>query len=106
SQENRNAGKTTHRGIEYGLKWQWNNELHFRFSGTNALHIFDEYEESGEDYAGNKMGQAPSWIANAEIAYKPRWLENFRCALEWQHVDRYYTNPQNTGEYPGYDLLN
>ncbi len=106
SQENRNAGKTTHRGIEYGLKWQISDELHFRFSGTNTTHLFDEYEESGNDYAGNEMGQAPSWIANADITYKPDWLENFRWSLEWQHVDKYFMDHANTGEYPGYNLMN
>lgn len=106
SEENRNAGQTIHRGIEYGLRWQIWDDLHFRWSGTNAVHKFGEYEESGNNYAGNEMGQAPSWIANTELAYKPSWLPTARIALEWQYVDQYFMDHANTGLYPGYQIWN
>ena len=106
TQENRNAGRTLHRGIEYGLKWNITDELKWRLSGTNAFHQFVEYEESAQDLSGQEMGQAPSWIANSELSYQPDWLENFRVSLEWQHVDPYFTDNANIRQYPGYDIFN
>lgn len=106
SRENRNAGKTQHRGVEYGIKWLMGENVHFRLSGTNASHVFQDYKEDGADYSGNEMGQAPAWIANAELSYKPSFFKNFRASLEWQHVDQYYMDNGNTGTYPGYDIFN
>src|SRR5690606_36473979 len=106
TQENRNAGRTLHRGIEYGLRWNITDELKWRWSGTNAFHQFVEYEESTQDLSGQEMGQSPSWIANSELSYQPDWLENFRVSLEWQHVDPYFTDNANIGQYPGYDIFN
>lgn len=106
SRENRNAGKTQHRGVEYGIKWLMGENVHFRLSGTNASHVFQDYKEDGADYSDNEMGQAPAWIANAELSYKPSFFKNFRASLEWQHVDQYYMDNGNTGTYPGYDIFN
>lgn len=104
SRENRNAGRTLHRGVEYGLRWKLGDDISFRWSGTNASHVFQQYKEDGSDYSDNEMGQAPSWIANAELTYKPSYLKNFRASMEWQHIDKYYMDNGNTGEYPGYDI--
>lgn len=106
SEENRNAGQTTHRGIEYGLNWQIGEDLHMRWSGTYAIHKFGQYEELGNDYSGNEMGQAPSWIANAELIYKPGFVPGLRISLEGHYVAKYYMDHANTGEYPGYQIWN
>lgn len=106
SRENRNAGKTQHKGIEYGLRWKMVKDLSLRISGSNASHVFKKYIESGNDYSENEMGQAPFWIANSELTYKPNWLKNFRASLEWQHVGTYFMDNGNTGRYPGYDVFN
>ena len=47
--------------------------------------------------------EAKVWL---EITWKPVFLHGFRLAGEWQHVSRYYMDPQNTQYYGGYDLLN
>lgn len=106
SRENQNAGATTHQGIEYGFNWNIIEGLSLRISGTNASHQFDEYVENGNDYSGNEMGQAPSWVANAELTYKPHFLPGFRAAMEWQHVDSYFLDNANSAEYGGYDIFN
>jgi len=106
TRENRNAGQTQHRGIEYGVNWQIIDGLQFRLSGTNASHNFIDYIENGADYSGNEMGQAPSWIANSELTYKPAFAPSLRAALEWQHIDSYFMDNANSAEYDGYNIFN
>lgn len=114
--QNKNAAATRHRGIEYSVTYAPVTELMFRFSGTNAKHTYLNYSEIAKNYAtgqnytinydGKRMNNAPAWIANAEITYKPMYLPGFRIAGEWQHIDQYYTNPANTKTYSGYNTYN
>lgn len=99
------AGKTLHRGIEYGITYRPINDLNLRFSGTNALHRFEEFELSQfttdvvKNVNGKTMPSAPSFIANAEIIYKPLFIKGLRLNLEWQRISSYYQNQINTVEY-------
>jgi iron complex outermembrane receptor protein len=114
--QNENAGATRHRGIEYSLTYAPVHELTFRFSSTNAKHTYIDYSEvttnyaTGKSYAisynGKRMNNAPAWIANSELTYKPLYLPGLRISAEWQHIDKYYTNPANTKIYSGYDIYN
>ncbi|GAA4088932.1 TonB-dependent receptor domain-containing protein [Mucilaginibacter panaciglaebae] len=114
--QNQNAGATRHRGIEYSVTYAPVSDLSFRFSGTNARHTYVDYSEVATNYATNtsytinynhkRMNNAPAWIANAELSYKPYYLPGFRIAGEWQHIDQYFTNPANTKTYPGYNIYN
>lgn len=114
--QNQNAGATRHRGVEYSVAYAPVNELSFRFSGTNARHTYVDYSEVATNYSngtntvtvynGNRMNNAPSWIANSEITYKPAYINGFRIAGEWQHIASYFTNPANTKTYAGYDIFN
>ncbi|WP_426585344.1 TonB-dependent receptor [Mucilaginibacter sp. R-33] len=114
--QNQNAGATRHRGIEYSVTVAPVKELTFRFSGTNAKHTYVEYSEVTTNYTtgtntvtnydGKRMNNAPAWIANSELTYKPQYLPGFRIATEWQHINQYYTNPANTKTYSGYDIYN
>ncbi|MDT3405680.1 iron complex outermembrane receptor protein [Mucilaginibacter terrae] len=112
--QNQNSGATRHRGIEYTLTYLPVQQLAIRFSGTNAWHTYKDYSEvrtSGGKastiiYNGKRMANAPSWIANAEVTYKPDYLPGFRIAPEWQRIDKYFTNPANTKSYGGYNIAN
>lgn len=106
SRENKNAGKTQHRGFEYGINYSPVKDLAFRLSGTNASHKFIDYVESGNDYSGNEMGQAPKWIANSEITYKPEAVPGLRASFEWQHINKYFMDNANSATYSGYDIFN
>jgi outer membrane receptor protein involved in Fe transport len=106
STERQNAGQTSHRGIEYAIHYSPINDLNFRFSGTNAIHEFIDFNESGNDYSGNLMPQAPNWIANAQITYKPAFIKGLRTSVEWQHIDEYFMNQDNSKSYKGYDIIN
>lgn len=108
--QNQNAGATRHRGIEYSLTYAPVNSLSFRFSGTNARHTYIDYSEvvsgSNVSYNGKTMNNAPNWIANSEITYKPNYFKGFRIAAEWQHLDGFFTNPANIKTYSGYNIYN
>ena len=101
-----NAGSTTHQGIEYTLHYLILDNLKITVAGTNALHKFVDFDESGTDFSGNKMPQSPSWIANMVLTYKPQFLKGFRSSIEWRHIDNYFMDQHNTKSYDGYNLLN
>ncbi|MFD1873263.1 TonB-dependent receptor domain-containing protein [Hymenobacter bucti] len=108
--QSENVGATRHRGVEYTLTYAPVSEVNFRLSGTNARHTYVDYSEvvqgRNRDYSGNRMLNAPTWIANAEVFYKPRFLPGARLGLEYQRIGQYYTNTANTKTYAGYNLLN
>lgn len=106
STENQNAGKTRHRGIEASIKYSPVESLNMRIGGTYAEHKYMNYIEKGVDYSGNKMSQAPVYIANAEITYKPKFLKGFRIAFEWQGVGNYFIDSRNTEKYKGFNVFN
>jgi iron complex outermembrane receptor protein len=98
--EYRNSGATLHTGIEYGITYRPNKQWTLRFSGTNALHRYETYEvKEGLDYNGNRMPSSPSFIANAEVGYRPAWLKGLRMQLEWQRIGKYFADNENSVAY-------
>jgi iron complex outermembrane receptor protein len=103
---NQNAGETSHKGVEFGLMATPSKEISFRVSGAYSEHRFVEFIEKGVKYNGNQMNNAPNWIYNSEIWYKPGFVKGFRIGAEVQHIGSYYADPQNTAKYKGYNVLN
>jgi iron complex outermembrane recepter protein len=103
---NQNAGRTMHRGIEAGLNASPIKDISFRISGAYSKHEFVNYVEKGVKYNGNEMADAPHWIYNSEIWYRPSFIKGLRIGAELQHVGNYYVDPQNTARYDGYNALN
>jgi outer membrane receptor protein involved in Fe transport len=106
SSENRNAGKTSHKGIELGLNATPVSSISFRFSAAYSQHEFTEYIEKGNNYNGNEMNGAPHWMHNTEIWYKPSFAKGLRIGAEWQKIGKYFMDPKNTATYEGYDVFN
>ena len=94
-----------HRGIEFGLNSNPVKSVSFRLSGAYSEHKFVDFVEKGNSYNGYEMNNAPNWLANAEIWYKPEFLKGFRFGAEWQHVGSYFVDPKNTAKYDGYDVI-
>lgn len=103
---NQNAGKTRHRGIEYGLTVRPTDEWTLRISGTNADHVFIVQYENNKNYGGNQMAAAPHFIGNTELTWRPAFLKNFRLGVEWQHLGSYWMDDANTRKYDGFDIVN
>ncbi len=99
------TGRTLHRGIEYAITYKATKEWNFKFSGTNALHRFEQFELSKKpddvvkNADGNIMPSSPAWIANTEVIYKPTWFKGFRIGAEWQRISPWYQNQVNTVKY-------
>jgi outer membrane receptor protein involved in Fe transport len=110
--ENKNVGETSHKGIEFGLKYKVTDELKFRYSGAVSQHKYDYFVtkivdgQAVKDYSGNEMQGAPKWIANAGVNYKPKYVNGLRFDIEWQHIGKYYTDLTNENTYQGYDVFN
>ncbi len=106
------AGKTLHRGIEYGITIKPTEEYNIRFGGSTALHRFEDFlvstktSDALKKLDGYEMPTSPKTTFNTEFTYYPKWLTNFRSAIEWQHVDGWYQNQVNTVFYKGYDVFN
>jgi iron complex outermembrane receptor protein len=105
STDYQSAGKTLHRGIEYGLTYKPATEWAVRFGGTNAIHRFDDFELSTrstdkiKNVNGNDMPQSPRWIANSEVTYKSTYFKGLRVSLEWQRIGSWYQDQVNKVNY-------
>lgn len=99
------AGKTLHKGIEYSITYKPNSQWHFRFGGSNAIHRFVEFTLSNREtddlknVNGYDMPQAPKWVANTEVTYKPAYVKGLRMGIEWQAISSWYQNQINTVKY-------
>lgn len=105
SYQNMNAGKTLHKGIEFGLNASPIKTLSVRFSAAYSKHAFTTFVEKGNSYSGNEMNGAPRWMHNAEIWYKPAFAKGLRLGLEWQKQGSYFMDPVNSVRYKGYDVF-
>ena len=103
---NQNAGKTSHKGIELGLMAMPVKDISLRFGGAYSEHRFVEFVEKGTRYNGNQMHNAPNWMYNTELWYKPSFIKGLRVGAELQHIGSYYVDPLNTAKYKGYNVLN
>lgn len=103
---NQNAGRTEHKGIEVGVNATPMKDVTLSFSGAYSKHQFADYVEKGVSYNHNEMNNAPNWLYNAEVWYKPSCVKGLRIGAEVQHVGAYFVDPQNTAKYNGYTVLN
>jgi iron complex outermembrane recepter protein len=99
------AGKTLHRGVEFGATVKPNDELSVRVSGANAIHRFVDFTlstratDAVKKLDGFDMPSSPRWITNSEISYKPNFAKGFRVSTEWQYLSGWYQNQINTIRY-------
>lgn len=101
-----NAGKTRHRGLEYGITYRPAEDWLLRFSGSSARHSFVDYVTGGVDYSGKEMADAPHFFGSAQVTYKPHYVKGFRLSVEWQRVGRYYMDNLQQYSYGGFNVAN
>ena len=100
-------GRTTHRGVEYDLRWQALPSLAATVSGTYAVHQYDFSQaiDAGETIVkGNDVDTAPRELLRAALDYAP--LSTLSTEAEWLMVGAYYLDASNAHRYSGHELLN
>lgn len=102
-----NAGRTEHRGIEYGVKSAAWHGVSVSVSGSYAEHRYDEWDaENGDDYSGNEMEVAPRSLINAGAMWEVDVLEGAALTVEWSRLGDYWMDPANSSKYDGHALMN
>jgi iron complex outermembrane receptor protein len=101
----RNAGKTRHEGVEFGVTFTPKTAWDAKLNGALSRHIYEQYQTSPTlNYDGKSIPAAPRLLVNAELGYKP--ARNTRLSAEVQHMGSYFMNNANTVRYSGHELLN
>lgn len=99
-------GRTDHRGIEWGLRWQFADDWYLASDGTWARHSYAFSREAGLGESirdGNDVDTAPRWLTSTRAGWTPR--TETVIELEWIHMGEYYLDAANLHEYQGHDLL-
>ena len=98
-------GETSHRGVEFSLDAELTPSLDAALAWTLARHRYENNPALAQSpVAGNDIDTAPRSMGTANIAWRP--ATNLTLSLEWVHLDEYYTDPANSNEYEGHDLVN
>jgi iron complex outermembrane receptor protein len=100
-------GRTSHRGVEYDLRWRPIDAVEVAAAGTFARHQyeFSRAIEGGESILkGNDVDTAPRDVHRAAVSWNP----GARLALEaeWLVVGGYWLDASNAHRYLGHELLN
>ena len=98
-------GKTRHAGIELSLSNSFSKQVSAGLNFSLANH---EYANNPtlvtSSIKSNEIDTAPRLAGSANLNWHIH--ENLNVEIEWVHVGKYYTDPQNTAKYEGHDLLN
>jgi outer membrane receptor protein involved in Fe transport len=100
-------GRTSHRGMEYELRWRPLAALEIAASGTFARHQyeFSRAIEGGESILrGNDVDTAPRDVHRAAVSWNPG--KRLAIEAEWLAVGEYWLDASNAHRYPGHELLN
>jgi outer membrane receptor protein involved in Fe transport len=104
---NVSEGRTSHRGIEYELRWRPLESVELAGAGTFARHRyeFSRAVEGGESIVrGNDVDTAPRQLHRAAVAWRPS--PGWAFETEWLVVGEYWLDAANAHRYPGHGLLN
>lgn len=101
------SGRTSHRGVEYELRFRPVGGLELTASGTHARHRyeFSRAVEGGEAIVrGNDVDTAPRDVHRAAIDWTP--VDRLALEAEWLSVGEYWLDASNQHRYSGHELLN
>jgi len=100
-------GRTTHRGVEYELRWLPRPYLEATVAGTYARHRYDfsRRVDGGETIEkGNDIDTAPRDIHRIGLGWHPSSAIDVEA--EWLVVGDYWLDAANEHRYSGHELLN
>lgn len=105
ARENLNGSDTLHQGLEVSYGRVLTDTLSIRGVANLAKHTYENSIISGGvDIKGNDIDTSPNTFGNLRLVWQP--ASNATLELEWANMGEYFTNPENTAEYEGHDLLN
>lgn len=103
-----NAGKTTHRGMEFDLRYygRITRKLHWNLyaSGTLARYRFDEFTDHDKDYSGNQLTGVPPVVLNNGIEIRTH--HGWHTFLGHRYADKLPLNDANTVYSDSWHLFN
>lgn len=96
-------GETSHRGVELGLQYEFNDNFDLALNYSYGRHRYEFDRANSGVVNGNEIDTAPQNLANVRFGWMP-WA-NSRLELEWLHMAEYYLDPANEHRYKGHNLL-
>ncbi len=98
-------GETEHLGAEISVGYQYTDAWDFALVANYGDHTYSNDKFSGGvNIKGNQVDTAPKYFGAAQLGLQ--LSENMRTELEFVHMGRYYTDPENEHKYDGHDVLN
>lgn len=105
ARENLNDSHTQHRGLELELGHGLTESLSIEAVVNYVEHSYENSRLSGGvDIKGKDIDTAPHQFGNLRLNW--RATPSIDTELEWVMMGKYYTNPENTAEYGGHNLIN
>lgn len=98
-------GKTEHVGVEAQLNYSLNAQWDIGMAASYAHHTYNSNQVvGGVNINGNDVDTAPKHFGSAQLTWSPTPLT--RAELEWVHMGKYFTDPENRHRYNGHDIVN
>lgn len=102
--QNVSGGITEHQGVEFEFRHTLNSQLSVNGHLSYAEHTYENNVALVDaEIKGNQIDTAPEWMAQFSLVYRPN--EKIDARLNWQYLDEYFLDPQNTAKYDGHTLL-
>ena len=97
-------GRTSHKGVELSLQYEFSDQWDIAVAASFARHRYDsELVSGGEDVKGKDIDTAPRHFGSATLGWNLN--EATRMELQWLHMGKYYTSPENENSYPGHNIF-
>ncbi len=98
-------GKTRHRGLELTIDASLSDTTQLGLAVSIAQHQYSNNPLlSAQPLDGNDIDTAPT--SQGALVFTHALRSNLTGELEWTFLSSYYTNPENTNEYEGHNLVN
>ncbi|WP_371193937.1 TonB-dependent receptor [Glaciecola sp. SC05] len=104
NRQNIAGGETSHRGLEIEYLWQVTDVLRISSNLTWQKHSYaSDQAISNVSIKGNRVDTSPDRLFGLQALWQPN--EKLSAEFAWQHLSKYYLDPENTAEYDGHSLL-
>jgi len=103
-----NAGETLHQGIEASINHLWSVNSVFSInsyvSASVGKYQFNEFNDNGNDFSGNKLTGVPANKANAGLTFNSNF--GWYLSSDFLFVDHIPLNDANTAYADAYKIVN